>query len=42
MILTKEQAEKLAGKFVFEFSHDVDENHVCAFLHKLEVRQRKI
>lgn len=29
VILTKEQAEKLAEKFVFEFSHDVDENHVC-------------
>ena len=29
VILTKEQAAKLAEKFVFEFSHDVDENHVC-------------
>lgn len=29
VVLTKEQAEKLAEKFVFEFSHDVDENHVC-------------
>ena len=29
VILTKAQAEKLAEKFVFEFSHDVDENHVC-------------
>ena len=29
VILTKAQAEKLAEKFVFEFSHDVDDNHVC-------------
>ena len=29
VILTKEQAEKLAEKFVFEFTSEVDEEHVC-------------